>query len=77
MHVKTLRELEQLKTELKDCKTENAGLKDKITKLETDLDQSQFTVNKYSEIIQRQKKEIAELRERIENLVHVKSDFTR
>lgn len=76
-HVKTLREMEQLKTELAESKTERTGLKEKISKLETEQDKNQLTISKYSEIIQRQKKEIAELRERIESLVHVKSDFTR
>ena len=60
-----------------ESKTERSGLKEKISKLETEHDQSQLTISKYSEIIQRQKKEIAELRERIESFVHVKSDFTR
>ena len=66
-----------MKSELTEFKTERLGLQEKISKLETEHDQSRQTVSQYSEIIQRQKKEIAELRERIESLVLVKSDFTR
>ena len=76
-HVKTLRELEQIKTEFREAKAQNISLKENVSKLETEQDRNEKTVNKYTEIMQRQKKEISELREKIETFVQVKSDFSR
>ena len=76
-HVKTQRELEIVKAELIDSKTQCVNLTEKISSLEGSLSQSNGTVEKYGEIIQKQKKEIHDLRERIETLVQYRTDFTR
>jgi len=36
-----------------------------------------FSVEKYGEVIQKQKKEIQDLRDRVESLVQFRTDFTR
>ena len=75
--MKTLRELEQIKVEFRESKSQNSGLKEKIAKFETEQEKNKTTINKYTEIMQRQKKDISELREKVENYVQVKSDFNR
>lgn len=53
------------------------ALKKKCQNLESQRDLNEQTMNKYKEMLQKQKKENKELQDRVEELVQVKSDFKR
>ncbi|XP_052228725.1 coiled-coil domain-containing protein 186-like isoform X2 [Dreissena polymorpha] len=76
-HVKTQRELEQMRGELKDTQKSLTSLKERFSTVDGEKQQATSTVSQYGEIIQKQKKEIQELRDRVESLVHYKTDFAR
>lgn len=75
-HVKTQRELEQVKAELRESQSKFSSLAEKLSTVEGEKEQSALTATRYADIIQKQKKEIQELREKIESLVHFRTDFT-
>ncbi|XP_060584816.1 coiled-coil domain-containing protein 186-like isoform X2 [Ruditapes philippinarum] len=74
-HVKTQRELEQVKNDLRESQSKFSALSDKLSNIEAEKEQLNLTKTKYEDIIQRQKKEVQELRERVESLVQFKTDF--
>ncbi|WAR22226.1 CC186-like protein [Mya arenaria] len=73
--VKALRELETVKDQLKDSKAKLSALQEKLSTTVAGKEQASLTVEKYGELIQKQKKEIQELRERVESLIQYKTDF--
>ncbi|XP_053407358.1 coiled-coil domain-containing protein 186-like isoform X2 [Mercenaria mercenaria] len=75
-HVKTQRELEQVRVELRESQSKFSALSDKLSNVEAEKEQINLTATKYEDIIQRQKKEVQELREKVESLVQFKTDFT-
>ncbi|XP_033757517.1 coiled-coil domain-containing protein 186-like isoform X2 [Pecten maximus] len=70
-------EIEQLKRKQSELIAELGTFHDKSTRMETELHQNEDTMNKYTAMLQRQKKENKELQTRIEQLVPLQSDLKR
>ncbi|KAL4231722.1 hypothetical protein ACF0H5_009298 [Mactra antiquata] len=76
-HVKTQRELEQVKKEFHESQSKLSALTEKLSSVEAEKEQASLTNAKYTDIIQNQKREIQDLQKRIESLVQYKTDFTK
>lgn len=70
-------EIEQLKGKQSELVTELTTFRDKCTHMEAELAQNEATMNKYTAMLQRQKKDNKELQTRIEQLVPLQSDLKR
>ncbi|KAK3094711.1 hypothetical protein FSP39_005307 [Pinctada imbricata] len=77
LHQATVRELEQLKIKHREALTELETLRDKSQCLEMERIQTEQTLNKFKEMLQKQKKENRDLQTKVEELVQVKTDFKR
>ena len=77
MEVEYALTIQKQQKELERYKNENLKLKKHISKLDADRDAIQETVNKYFEITNQQSREIAQLKERLEELENTNDDLRR
>ncbi|XP_060063579.1 LOW QUALITY PROTEIN: coiled-coil domain-containing protein 186-like [Ylistrum balloti] len=70
-------EIEQLKGKQMELVTDLGTFRDKCTHMEAELQQNEETMNKYTAMLQKQKKDNKDLQTRIEHLVPLQSDLKR
>ncbi|OWF55067.1 coiled-coil domain-containing protein 186-like isoform X2 [Mizuhopecten yessoensis] len=71
------KEIEQLKGKQTELAADLGTFRDKCAQMKADLHQNEDTMNKYTAMLQRQKKENKDLQTRIEQLVPLQSDLKR